>query len=135
MIAEVKDGKVRLIGEVVKDGEYEVRFKKIDDTRTIQQNKSLHVLFKQISDECLDKGIDMRELVRDEVPIQCTPENIKWLWKLLQNALFKTKSTTELKKSGEIDIVYDNFNKIISERTNGEVCLPEFPSWDIKEEI
>lgn len=76
----------------------------------------------------MDKGIDMREIVREEVPIQCTPENIKMLWKLLQGALFGTKSTTELKKSGEIEVVYDNFNKIISERTNFEVSLPMWPS-------
>lgn len=76
----------------------------------------------------MDKGIDMREIVRKEVPIQCTPENIKWLWKLLQEALFGKKSTTELKKSGEIEVVYDNFQKILVERTQGEVQLPPFPS-------
>ena len=81
----------------------------------------------------MDKGVDMREIVRKEVPIQCTPENIKWLWKLLQEALFGKKSTTELKKSGEIEIVYDNFNKILIERTNGEISLPKFPSLDLDE--
>ena len=89
------------------------------------------MFFKQISDECVAKGIDMRQIVREEVMIECTPENIKWLWKLLQEALFKTKSTTELRKSGEIDVVYDNFNKIISERAKGEITLPPFPSKDI----
>lgn len=102
--------------------------KKEIDKRTTTQNNSLHLLFAQISKECMDKGIDMRQIVRDEVPIECTPENIKWLWKLLQEALFKKKSTTELKKTGEIEIVYDNFNKIISERTQGEIILPPFPS-------
>src|SRR3990167_11419155 len=100
------------------------------NTRTNTQNNSLHLLFSQISKECMDKGIDMREIVRKEVPIQCTPENIKWLWKLLQEALFGKKSTTELKKSGEIEIVYDNFNAIITERTKGEISLPPFPSID-----
>ena len=104
--------------------------KKQIDVRTLRQNNSLHLLFKQISDECMEKGIDMRQIVKDEVPIQCTPENIKWLWKLLQEALFGKKSTTELKKSGEIEIVYDNFNAIITERTKGEISLPPFPSID-----
>ena len=96
--------------------------------RTSSQNNAMHLLFAQISKECMDKGIDMREIVRKEVPIQCTPENIKWLWKLLQEALFGKKSTTELKKSGEIEVVYDNFNKILVERTQGEIQLPPFPS-------
>lgn len=72
----------------------------------------------------------MREVVRDEVPIPCTPENIKWMWKLLQNAMFGTKSTTQLKKSGDIDRVYDAFNKIWIERTNGEIALPPWPSME-----
>ena len=105
-----------------------IEIKEINDKRTLQQNAALHLIYKQISDMCMEHGIDMREIVRDEVKIQCTPENIKWLWKLLQNALFKTKSTTELKKSKQIEVVYDEFNKIMIERTNGIICLPPFPS-------
>ena len=104
-----------------------------ENKRTNPQNNSLHLLFKQISDECLAKGIEMRELVRDEVPIPVTPEAVKWMWKLLQEGMFKTKSTTELKKTGEIEAVYDVFNKILSERTQGEVQLPPFPSSQINE--
>lgn len=99
-----------------------------DIKRSKPQNNSLHLLFKQISDECMEKGIDMRQIVRDEVPIQCTPENIKWLWKLLQEGLFKKKSTTELKRTGEIEVVYDNFNKVLIDRTEGQISLPPFPS-------
>lgn len=96
--------------------------------RTNIQNNALHLLFAQISKECMDKGIEMREIVREEVPIPCTPENIKWLWKLLQHGMYGTKSTTELKKTGQIEQVYDTFNKILIERTGGEISLPPFPS-------
>lgn len=99
-----------------------------DNKRTLKQNSSLHKLFKDISDEMIAKGIDLRMLVRDEVPIKPTPDNIKWMWKLLQVGLFDKKSTTELKKSGEIEVVWDNFNKIMIERTDGQICLPPFPS-------
>ena len=105
-----------------------ISFRVLPQKRTIPQNSALHLLFEQLSKECLDKGIEMRDLVKEEVPIECTPENLKWLWKLLQNALFKTKSTTELKKTGQIEIVYEAFNKILIERTNGEISLPPFPS-------
>ena len=125
MRVEIKDGKLTT---EVKDGIYTI--KKHVQNRSNTQSNSLHLLFKQISDQCLEKGIDMRQIVKDEVPIQCTPENIKWLWKLLQEALFGTKSTTELKRNGQIDIVYDNFNKILTERTEGEICIPPFPSFD-----
>jgi len=98
------------------------------EKRTNAQNRSLHLLFKQVSDDCISKGIDLRHVVRDEVPIPCTPENLKWMWKLLQEAMFHKKSTTELKKTGDIERVYDVFNKILSERTNGEISLKPFPS-------
>ena len=88
------------------------------DKRSLPQNRSLHLLFTQLSKECLDKGIEMRKLVREEIPITATPENLKWYWKVFQEGMFKTKSTTELKKTGEIDEVYEAFNKeIIDERT------------------
>src|SRR3972149_5432828 len=99
--------------EAIKKAEEAMKFLEVHsfkinpEKRTHQQNKSLHLLFTQIAKECLDKGIEMRQLVRENVPIEVTPENLKWLWKLLQNALFKTKSTTELKKLGQIEIVYD----------------------------
>ena len=120
--------------EAIKKAEEAMKFLEVHsfkinpEKRTHQQNKSLHLLFTQIAKECLDKGIEMRQLVRENVPIEVTPENLKWLWKLLQNALFKTKSTTELKKLGQIEIVYDNFLKIISERTQGEIILPPWPA-------
>lgn len=108
--------------------------KNIRQTRTLKQNNSLHLLFEQLSKECLEKGIDMRVLVKKEFPIEATPENLKMLWKKLQYALFGTKSTTELKRDKQIEIVYDNFNKIFIERTKGEICLPSFPSIQSYEE-
>ena len=93
------------------------------------QNASLHLLFNQLARECLDKGIEMRQLVPKEIPIEATPENLKWLWKLIQKGLFGTKSTTELKKTGQIDTVYENFNKNLIEQTKGEISLPQFPSF------
>lgn len=106
--------------------------KVIEDKRTPKQNNALHKLFEQLSEEMIAKGIDMRMIVREDVPIEPTPENLKWLWKKLQNALFKTMSTTQLKKTGQIEIVWDNFNKILIERTNGEISLPPFPSLELQ---
>jgi len=126
--------------EAIKKAEEAMKFLEVHsfkiqpEKRTHLQNRSLHLLFAQIAKECLDKGIEMRQLVKDNVPIEVTVENVKWMWKLLQSALFKTKSTTELKKLGQIEIVYDNFAKIVSERTQGEIILPPFPSLKTKQE-
>ena len=37
---------------------------KIDNKRTNTQNNSLHLMFQQLSDECLEKGVEMRDIVR-----------------------------------------------------------------------
>lgn len=101
---------------------------KVDDKRSLTQNNSLHKMFQEISDDCMEKGITMRKLLKPETEVECTPENIKWIWKKIQTMLFGSTSTTELKKSGQIDIVYRNFNKLLIERTGGEISMPEFPS-------
>jgi hypothetical protein len=110
---------------------YIFKGEKKDSTRTPTQNNSLYLFFKQVSDQCLEKGIDMREIVKDNVEIECTPENIKWIWLKLQYFLFKTKSTKQLKNNGQIDIIYRNFTKIVSERTQGEVIVPPFPCEEV----
>ena len=69
----------------------------------------------------------MRDLVKEEVPIEATAENIKMALETFAKTLYsKPKSTTELKKTGQIEIVYDAFNKILIERTNGENLLAPF---------
>jgi len=103
--------------------------KNIESRRTLAQNRSLHKLMKELSDECLEKGITINDIVKDGYEVEATPENLKMLWKKLQTALFGTKSTTELKKTGQIDIVYRNFNQILIERTKGEVSLPPWPAY------
>jgi len=108
----------------------DLSIEKITPTRSNLQNRSLHKLLSLTADEARDKGIDLRMIVREDMPIEITAENLKILWKKLQEALFGTKSTTELKRTGEIDIVYRNFNNILIERTKGELCLPPFPSKD-----
>ncbi len=95
--------------------------------RTIRQNNALHLLFTQLADEMTAKGIDMRTFIH--VPVSFTPYSIKeYLWKPLQRALTGKKSTTQLDKNEDINLIYDNLNRIISERTKGEVEMPPFPS-------
>jgi hypothetical protein len=103
-----------------------------DEKRTPKQNDSLHLFFTQLADELNEKGFDMRAVIRPEVEISWTPYTVKThLWKPLQEALFGKKSTTELKKTKEIDLVYDNLNRAITERTKGEVQLPPFPNIEL----
>jgi len=105
--------------------------KPVRETRTDNQNKALHLFFTFLAEELNEKGFDMRTLIRQEVEISWTPYSIKeYLWRPLQKALLGKKSTTQLDKYQEINLIYDNLNRILIDRTQGEVEIPPFPSDD-----
>jgi hypothetical protein len=107
--------------------------KPVKSQRTLNQNNALHLLFTQLADEMREKGIDMRTFI--QVPISFTPYSIKeFLWKPLQKVLLGKKSTTQLDKTEDINLVYDELNRILIERTKGEISLPPFPSLETQNE-
>jgi hypothetical protein len=99
---------------------------KPDSTRTGSQNRGIHLWYRQISDLCVENGIDASMMFSKTHDIQMTPEAVKTMWKALQLALFGKKSTTELKKTGEIDKLQDHFIRFFAEKF--ELELPPFPS-------
>ena len=94
--------------------------------RTSRQNSSLHLWFTQISDELINQGTDLRELVKNGVDIIPTPEALKVLFKQLVMAMYQKESTTQLTIK-ELNAVCEVFNKILAERA--EIHIP-FPSED-----
>lgn len=99
-----------------------------DKQRTKQQNDALHLYFKQVSDELLDKGITMNDVVKlyKAIELTPTPEMVKnAIWRPIQLALLKKESTTAL-TSEEITNVYENVSRFLAQL---EISLP-FPSID-----
>lgn len=94
--------------------------------RTGVQNGTLHLFFTQVADECVKNGVDTKMIVDKTVRVDMSPEFIKTMWKTLQTALFGTTSTTQLKKTGEIDKIYDHFVRFFAE--SFEMEIPPFPS-------
>lgn len=93
-------------------------------TRTPQQNRALHLYFTLLAEALNDAGFDMKKTIRKDIDISWTPISIKeYLWKPIQEALFKQKSTTRL-KTKDIDKIYDILNKTIGERTGVTVQFP-----------
>lgn len=93
--------------------------------RTKLQNKSLHVLFRQLADELNSAGLDMRRTLKPEVNIDWTPSNVKnYLWRPVQQAQLGKQSTTQL-TTVEIDAVFDTINRHLGEKFGLEI---EFPS-------
>lgn len=97
--------------------------------RTEKQNAALHLYFTLLSEALNESGMDMKQFIK--VDIQWTPTSVKeQLWKPLQKVLLNKISTKKLNKTEEINLIYDNLNRIIIERTKGEVQVP-FPSIEI----
>ena len=93
---------------------------------TRQQQKALHLWFEQLAQTLREDGVDLKDAMPKVIDIIPTKENVKEIiWKPVQNALYKKKSTTELLKKKEIDNIYDVICKALGEMG---ITIPPFPS-------
>lgn len=81
--------------------------------RTEKQSRSIHLWFEEVARELNDRGIDMRVLVKD-LQVTHTKESVKGIWKAIGEAKYGKGSTTQL-TSKEIDEIYDEMNRLLSE--------------------
>ena len=74
------------------------------ETRTTQQNKALHKLFNDISNYCVETGIDQKALVDqlESYSVPTSPQAIKEIWRTIQVTLTGKQSTKDLTRK-EID--------------------------------
>lgn len=103
-------------------------------TRTEQQNRALHLWFTQKAKQCRDAGVSPRMAFEKTVELEMTPELMKEIWRTVQKALYKKRSTTELAKStGEIEEIAEHLNRFFAENFNLEgIAIPshEVGYWD-----
>lgn len=95
-----------------------VEIKEKRKSRSVQQNRALHLLFDMAANELNGAGIPFvyTGLKGLEFEIQWTGELFKEVtWKPIQEFLYKTKSTTEL-TSPQIDRISEALNKFFGER-------------------
>ena len=101
----------------------------LDEQRTTQQNKALHLFFRFIAQELNDSGQDMRMVLKPDVEIPWTPENVKnHIWRPIQKIYLQKKSTTELNKLNDIDQVYEIVNRHLSEKCHLHIPFPSLDS-------
>ncbi len=83
--------------------------------RTITQNKSLHLYLSLLADKLNAGGYDVGTTIN--VPVSFTPDTVKtYMFKPVLTALYPDKkSTTELSTT-EIQDVYENLNRMTSEK-------------------
>lgn len=85
--------------------------------RTGQQNNALHLFCKMLADALNDAGKDMRIVLKPEYNIPWDTESVKThIWKPIMKAKFNKESTTQLKKTGEIDEVHKIIMRELGEK-------------------
>jgi hypothetical protein len=97
----------------------------VNNKRSFKQNSALHLYFQLLSTELNNRGLDFTQVFKNPLAIMITPEIVKeCMWKPIQKAMFKTKSTTKLSKQEQIDKIYDVINKKLSEDFGVYVPFP-----------
>lgn len=98
----------------------------LSNLRTEKQADSLHLWFDLLADALNEAGMDLKVALRDlPVDVPATKENVKSdVWKPLQWATLKKKSTKQLEKK-EIDVIYDIISRHFAQKG---VEVPRFPS-------
>ena len=99
--------------------------KEIKKPRTQSQNSALHLWFTMVAQELNDAGYTVQLVLKEKVDLDFTPETVKTLlWHSAQEAILGVKSTTKLKKTEDIDKVYDHLNRHLAEKFQIHVPFP-----------
>jgi len=107
---------------------------KTEKQRTIQQNKSMHRLFSDISLHCQSNGINMQTVLdhMSTYRLEVSPEAVKATWRAIQAQTLGKTSTTEL-TTAELKSVQEEFTKLWSEITGEYFSWPSMESQNFEE--
>lgn len=113
-----------------KDGAIYVVDIKNSDLRTLQQNKSLHLWFTQISNKLNNDSLVIQDVIK--LNTKWSPEKIKELiFKPVIKSLYNKESSTKLNKD-EFELIIDTIIRALG--TKGIEC-PDFPNREDLENI
>ena len=91
--------------------EVTIDIKKHKNTRTQRQNRAMHKLFREISQQMNEQGLTLQQVLRSDVETMMTPKLVKEvIWRPVQKAMYGKESTTHL-TTDEVDKVFDVINK------------------------
>ncbi len=97
--------------------------------RTERQNRAIHLFFTQLADALNEAGYSVQKILSKKMDIDWNPDYVKeLLWRPAQKAIVHKKSTTELRRGEEIDLIYDHLVRHLGEEFTLEV--PEFPHYE-----
>ena len=101
---------------------------KEEKQRTIKQNRALHLLFNQLSEELNNAGLDMRKTLKPTINIPWSGNSIKeYLWRPIMKSQLGKESTTEL-NTKDIDEVFETINRHLGEKFGFNIAFPSIES-------
>lgn len=104
--------------------------KHVNSKRTIDQNSALHLYFSHIAQELNNAGFPIKKTLEHyRIDLDWDTQSVKDLiWKPIQSHFYGTASTTELKKTQQIENVYEHINRFLSnEPFNIHIPFPHDP--------
>ncbi len=108
-----------------------VKIERETGVRSENQNRALHLYFEHLAHELNSAGYNIQKLLSHAVELDWDKDTVKeLLWRPIQVALINKKSTTNLDKVSEIDLVWEHINRFLSEKG---IHVP-FPSEQNKHE-
>lgn len=110
--------KARYKFEKLVSGGHKIELKQLTRKRSLNQNRALHLLFTNISDQLNELGETFiyRGWKGEEMEMSFTPELIKnSLWRPIQRTLFNIESTTDL-DTKMINQILDIITKFFAEK-------------------
>lgn len=90
----------------------------------------MHLYFAHVAQELNLAGLPVKAtLAHYKVDIDWDERSVKELiWRPIQQALLGVKSTTELKKTQDIERIYDHINRFLSENFGLHIPFPNDPT-------
>ena len=101
-----------------------IKITKKANRRSDQQNKAMHAYFRLLAQAMVDKNIDLKTALSEDVEHQVTPKIVKHqMWAKIQEAEFNTDSTTKL-KSYECTKVHEILNNYTANQFKINIPFP-----------
>lgn len=132
--AHIEDGKMIIHTPklwkdfLAKQGKYKLvlSVKRKTSKRTLKQNAALHTFFTLLADALNGAGYSVPYVLKFfRVELDWSLDSVKeLLWRPTQKALIKKKSTTQLDKQTDINLIYEHLNRSLGEKLGIHVDFP-----------
>lgn len=95
-----------------------------DKPRTQTQNRALHLMFRQLSEQLNESGLDMKKTLKPDIDIWWNEKMVKeYIWRPLQRIITGKESSTEI-STKDIDKIFEVISKNFGEKFGLEIRFP-----------